>query len=158
FKLARSEALHLRALDGDESENVIRPYVGGGELMDKPRGRYVVDFHGYDEGTARKRYPAVYQHILRTVKPERDKNPQKSRREKWWLFGRSNAELRAAKQGLTRFIATVETAKHRVFQFVDGVTVPDHMAITISTDDAFHLGVLSSHVHCQWALRAGGTL
>jgi hypothetical protein len=158
FKLSASEARHLRNLDGPNSDDVIRPYVGGGELMDRPKGRFVIDFDGYDETAARRRYPAAYQHILRSVKPERDENSQKSRREKWWLFGRSNAQLRAAKLGLARFVATVETAKYRVFQFVDGATVPDHMAITISTDEAFHLGVLSSRIHCDWARHVGGTL
>lgn len=158
FKLTRQVAEHLRSRDGLDAAQVIKPYMGGGELMDYPKGRSVIDFFGLTEAEARQRFPAAYQHALASVKPERDKNPQKARREQWWLFGRSNAQLRAAKAGLPRFIATVETAKHRVFQFVDGATIPDHMAITISTDSAFHLGVLSSRLHCQWAGIVGGTL
>eukprot|EP01037_Dinobryon_pediforme_P018754 gene18754-19059_t len=158
FKLTAGEASYLANMDGATTTEVIKPYVGGGELMERPRGRFVIDFDGISESDARKRFPATYQYALTKVKPERDQNPQKSRREKWWLFGRSNAQLRAAKAGLSRFVATVETAKHRVFQFVDGATIPDHMAITISTDDAFHLGVLSSVAHTAWALALGGTL
>jgi hypothetical protein len=150
FKLDEKFAHHLQERDGPASSRVVVPYVGGGELMDRPRHRFVIDFHGLSERDARTSFPASYQHILSKVKPERDENPQKARRENWWLFGRSNAVLRAAKAGLTRFIATTETAKHRVFQFVDGTTVPDHMAITISTSEGWHLGVLSSSAHAQW--------
>ncbi|MEZ5752869.1 MAG: hypothetical protein R3D60_13195 [Paracoccaceae bacterium] len=38
--------------------------------------------------------------------------------------------------GLPRYIATVETAKHRVFQFLDAATLPDNMLIAIGVDDA----------------------
>ncbi|WP_338123588.1 MULTISPECIES: type IIL restriction-modification enzyme MmeI [Thiomonas] len=60
--------------------------------------------------------------------------------------------------GLQRYIATVETAKHRTFQFLDASILPDNMLVAIASDDAFHLGVLSSRVHIVWALAMGGTL
>lgn len=61
-------------------------------------------------------------------------------------------------RGLLRYIATAETAKHRVFQFLDGSILPDNMLVAIGSNDAFHLGVLSSRAHIVWALRAGGWL
>ncbi|MBK8082806.1 MAG: hypothetical protein IPK28_02665 [Devosia sp.] len=64
----------------------------------------------------------------------------------------------ALREGLPRFIATTETAKHRVFQFLSSDIAPDHMIVAIGSGDAFHLGVLSSRVHVTWALRAGGWL
>jgi len=42
--------------------------------------------------------------------------------------------------------------------FLDGSILPDNMLVVIGSDDAFHLGVLSSRVHVTWALNAGGTL
>ena len=66
--------------------------------------------------------------------------------------------MRPALAGLPRYIATVETAKHHVFQFLDGDILPDNKLIAIGSDDAFHLGVLSSAIHVEWALRAGGWL
>jgi hypothetical protein len=53
-------------------------------------------------------------------------------RENWWLFGEAVASktLRAAiALGLPRYIATVETAKHRTFQFLDADIAPDNMLI-----------------------------
>ena len=78
--------------------------------------------------------------------------------ENWWLFGEPRRELRPALAGLQRYIATVETAKHRFFVFLDGSILPDNMLVAIGSDDAFHLGVLSSRIHVTWALRAGGWL
>jgi hypothetical protein len=59
---------------------------------------------------------------------------------------------------LSRFIATTETSKHRVFQFVDIEIVPDHMIIAFAFDDAYFLGILSSRLHTSWASRTGGWL
>ncbi|MCA1909754.1 MAG: hypothetical protein LDL39_15465 [Magnetospirillum sp.] len=66
--------------------------------------------------------------------------------------------MRKALAGLPRFIATVETAKHRLFTFVDGGTRPDNKLVAIAMDDAYALGVLSSRIHVAWALAAGGRL
>ncbi|MGK3899693.1 hypothetical protein ABI062_15810, partial [Enterococcus faecium] len=69
---------------------------------------------------------------------------------KWYLFGEPRRELRAALAGLTRYIATAETAKHRIFCFLPIAVVPDNMLVCIATSDAFHLGVLSSRTHVSW--------
>jgi hypothetical protein len=60
--------------------------------------------------------------------------------------------------GLSRFITTIETAKHRIFVFLDAEILPDNKLVNIASDDAFHLGVLSSRIHTVWALAAGGRL
>ncbi|MEQ1725085.1 MAG: type IIL restriction-modification enzyme MmeI [Sphingopyxis sp.] len=106
----------------------------------------------------RTRFPEVYQHILQTVKPERDANRRDTYRKNWWIHGEPRKDLRPALAGLPRYIATVETAKHRIFQFLDAGILPDNMLIAIGSDDAFHHGVLSSTAHAAWALEIGGTL
>lgn len=59
---------------------------------------------------------------------------------------------------MSRYIATSETAKHRFFQFCDREIAPDNMLVVVATDDAFHLGVMSSRLHVAWALAAGRRL
>jgi hypothetical protein len=66
--------------------------------------------------------------------------------------------LRPALAGLSRYIATVETAKHRLFQFLDASVLPDNKLVAIALQEGFHLGVLSSRVHGAWALAAGSWL
>lgn len=88
----------------------------------------------------------------------RDWNNRESYKLKWWVFGEPREELRPALANLSRYVATVETTKHRIFQFIDQAILPDNMLIVIATDDAANLGILSSRIHVVWALRAGGWL
>lgn len=60
--------------------------------------------------------------------------------------------MRKQLTGLPRYIATVETAKHRTFQFLDASILPDNKLIAIALSNAFHFGVLSSGAHTTWAL------
>jgi hypothetical protein len=137
-------------------ERHIRPYRNGRDLTGRPRGVMVIDLFGLAVEDVRRRFPEVYQHLMVTVKPERDANARATYRDNWWIFGEPRSALRPALEGLSRYIATVETAKHRVFQFLDASILPDNMLVAVGSDDAFHLGVLSSRIHGAWALRAGG--
>ena len=118
----------------------------------------VIDLFGLTTEEVRERYPEIFQWVYERVKPERDQNKRKSRRENWWIFGEPNPKLRHQLKGLPRYIATVETSKHRFFQFLDESILPDNMLVNIALDDAYFLGVLSSRIHVTWALAAGGRL
>lgn len=133
-------------------------YRNGRDLTDKPRGVRVIDLFGLTSDEVLTRFPAVYQHLLETVKPERDTNRDAILRANWWLHRRLRTDLRAALVGLPRYIATVETAKHRVFQFLDAEVLPDNKLIVFALEDAYHLGVLSSRLHVTWALATGSHL
>jgi len=146
-------------------ENHIRTYRNGRDLMSRPRAVLVIDLFGLSENDVRDRYPEVYQYLSLSVKIEREKQAQRSTTKDavqylrdWWLFGKPRQNLRPALHELPRYVATVETAKHRVFQFLDASVLPDNMLIAVASDDAFTLGVLSGRQHVVWALRAGGWL
>jgi hypothetical protein len=141
-----------------ESNAPIKPYRNGRDLTDRPRGVLLIDLFGHRSEDVRARWPATYQRVLERVKPERDHNNRARLREQWWIFAEPRKTLRAALVGLNRYIATVETAKHRCFQFLDASIAPDHKLIAIAIDDAFALGVLSSRIHVIWALATGGWL
>ncbi|MCF8710350.1 class I SAM-dependent DNA methyltransferase [Rhizorhapis sp. SPR117] len=132
---------------GDQSAAVIKDYRNGRDLAARPRGVMVIDLYGLSEAQVRERYPAVYQHVLSSVKPHRDQNNRASYRDNWWLFGEARSEIRKALAGLPRYIATVVTTKHRIFQFLPTSILPDDALINIAINDAFALGVLSSGVH-----------
>jgi type II restriction/modification system DNA methylase subunit YeeA len=139
-------------------EKHIRAYRNGRDLTDKPRGAVVIDLFGLTPDDVRDKFPKVFQHVLTEVKPERDQNRDPKIKENWWLFGRPRPELRPALVGLPRYIATVETAKHRIFQFLEAEILPDNKLVVITLNDAFHLGALSSRVHTTYALTAGSWL
>ena len=140
----------------------IREYRNGRDLNATPRDVLVIDVFGLSANELRQRFPAIYQWLVERVKPERDaKGTSKDGAgyaAQWWLFGKPRQEMRRQLAGLPRFVATVETSKHRTFQFLDASVLPDNMLIAIASDDAALLGVLSSRVHAEWALALGGRL
>ena len=151
-----AQALGLGTVPGLEQH--IRDYRNGKDLTARPRGVKVIDLFGLDADTVRQRFPAVYQWVMERVKPERDQNNRAIYRDNWWIFGEPRRDLRPVLTGLNRFIATVETSKHRHFQLLDASILPDNMLIAVGSDNTAHLGVLSSQVHVEWALAAGGRL
>jgi len=158
FIVTRDQA---RALGLGMTENLnshIREYRNGRDLTDTPRDVLVIDLFGLQIEDVRARFPSVYQWVLERVKPERDQNNRATYRDNWWIFGEPRSELRPVLVGLKRYVATVETAKHRTFQFLDASILPDNMLIAIGLDDAYFHGVLSSRTHVTWALATGGRL
>jgi hypothetical protein len=170
FIVTRAEAEHLGLGRRDGLEKYIREYRNGRDLMSRPRDVMVIDLFGLDAEEVRTQFPEVYQHVKLQVKEKivwkdgkelkvgRDWNNRESYKENWWIFGEPRRELRPALKGLNRYVATVETTKHRVFQFLDASILPDNMLLAIASDDAFTLGVLSSRIHVVWTMQQGGTL
>ena len=152
FIVTADEAAQLNA------PALVRPYRNGRDLTDKPRGVLVIDAFGLSAEQVREQYPAAYQWLLDKVKPERDQNNRASYRDNWWIFGEPRRNLRISLAGLPRYIATVETSKHRTFQFLDAAILPDNKLVAIALDDAYSLGILSSQLHSEWALAAGSWL
>lgn len=136
----------------------IRPYVNGRDISQTRRGVFVVDFYGIGLKDAQRRFPEAYQHLLTKVKPERDQNRNAIFRRDWWIIGHPREQFRKAVKGLQRYIATLETAKHRFFVFLPKEDVPDSSLVTFAFDDSYILGVLSSRIHVTWALATGGRL
>lgn len=154
--LETAASLGLGRIDGLDRH--IRPYLNGRDLTGSSRDVMVIDLFGLSSDEVLKRYPEVYQWVYDRVKPERDQNPRATYRDNWWIFGEPRSAFRPALKGLPRYISTVETAKHRVFVFLDAKILPDNKLINFAFGDAFFLGVLSSRVHVTWALQAGGKL
>ena len=158
FIVSAGEARHLGLGRRAGLDRHIRPYRNGRDLTSRSRGVSVIDLHGLGIDEVRARFPEVYQHLILHVAPERIGNKRTSYRDAWWIFGEPRRDLRPALEHLRRFVATVETAKHRVFQFLDAAILPDNMLVVIAVDDPFVLGVLSSRPHGLWSAASGGTL
>lgn len=150
----KARELGLGTVEGLDAH--ILNYRNGRDLAQRPRGLMVIDLYPMDAGEVVARFPAIYQHVLDTVKPERDSNNMKFRREKWWWFGATHKDLREFLQHLPRYIGTVETSKHRISQFLGADVRPDNKIVAIGLDSAAHLAILSSRVHVIWSIAKGG--
>lgn len=153
---SQAKALGLGTVEGLEQH--ILHYRNGRDIAQRPRGVMVIDLYPLEIGEVSARFPEVYQHVLDNVKPERDHNNRASYKDSWWIFGEPRRDLRPALDGLPRYIATVETTRHRTFQFLDANIRPDNMLVCIGLKSAEHLSVLSSRLNVTWALATGGWL
>lgn len=140
----------------NSKQTIIRDYRNGRDLSDTPRGLKVIDAFGLTAEQLRTHHPAIYQRLLERVKPEREQNNRASYRDNWWIHGEPRKVMRKQLNGLPRYIATVVTSKHRLFQFLEAEILGDDALICIASKDAFHLGVLSSRSHAAWAWANGG--
>lgn len=136
----------------------IRPYIIGDDLTERLTHEHIIDVEDLDEDELRRAYPAIYQRLLLTVKPARDLNRNPYRRKYWWRYAAPAKTMRGGFIGLSRYIATPYTAKHRPFIFVDADVIPDAMAYAITSESAALLAVLSSAPHHAWCRYFGGTL
>lgn len=120
--------------------------------------RYVIDVNHLSEQDLRLNYPKTYQWLMENVKPVRDINNDSRLRREWWRYRRTNAIMRDGVEDLDGYILTPRTAKHRCFTLRPKNVFPESEVIVIFLDDPYYLGVLSSKIHVDWALAAGGDL
>lgn len=139
------------------NSDVLRPLRNARDLTTRSRGAWIVDFGSLPMEEA-ARYELPYEHVERKVRPLRESNRDKSRRENWWLHGRVGTEIRAAVIGLPRVIVTPRVAKHRMFVWLSPRIYCDDATVTIARDDDTTFGVLHSYIHELWSLRMGTSL
>ncbi len=69
FLVSHAEAVALGLGRRAGLERHIRPYRNGRDLMGGSRDLWAIDLFGLEDDAARRRFPEVYQHLLRTVRP-----------------------------------------------------------------------------------------
>ncbi|WP_020394572.1 class I SAM-dependent DNA methyltransferase [Thiolinea disciformis] len=136
----------------------IFPLLNGNDVLGKPRYFHVIDAYGFSSDELAILVPELWQLLKERVYPERQINPDPKVKANWWLFRRSNEQLRMLIKNIPKFIVTAETAKHRVFSFVDAGIKPEHRLVVFGFPDSVQLGYLSSRIHLLWAFNAGSTL
>jgi type II restriction/modification system DNA methylase subunit YeeA len=98
-------------------------------------------------------YEAPFEYVNEYVRPKREAS--RSTLTEWWLHERPRVDMRQALARLPRFLSTPTVAKHRLFVWLDGTTIPDHQIIAFARADDYFLGVLHSRAHELWARRMG---
>lgn len=152
-KLAKRmlEEKNPNALDNSK---VVLPWIGAYDITRDPRNKWIIDFGDMNLDEA-SNYEAPFEYVRETVKPTRQTNRRKRRRERWWQHGETVPGLRSAVEGLSRFICTPRVSKHRVFVWVNPNVLPASGVVAIARDDDYFMGVMSSRIHRLWALRLG---
>jgi hypothetical protein len=131
------------------------PYMNGNDFKNGRTWRQVIDTYpaGWNEIEA---LPELANYLLANVQMSRNPNTDDHVLEKWWQFRRTGEAIRAAVQGLPRFIATTRTSKHRFFGFLPAGYRPESKTVVVASEEAALLAVLSSRIHVEFAIRKGG--
>jgi len=161
FDIPESLALEmLRAPNphGRPNSDVILPWVNGLDVTRRPRDMWIIDFGVDMPMDQASRYEMPFEHVVRNVRPEREKNKRDSYREKWWIHVEPRPAMRERFRAIRQFIATARVAKHRLFCRVSTVTLPDCQLIVFAREDDYLFGILHSRIHEVWALRQGTQL
>jgi len=156
FDIPWTEARRLLAQPNptDKSNtDVVRPWINGGDVTRRPRGMFIVDFGADTSMALACQYEAPFKTVEERVRPERSKNRRESYAARWWLHVEPRPAFRQAVAALPRFMVTPRVAKHRLFLWCSGETLPDSRLFAFARSDDYFLGVLHSAVHELWSLR-----
>lgn len=143
--------------NGRPNSDVVRPLANGIDISRRWTDTWIVDFSSCSEAEAAF-YAEPFSHVVLNVKPVRDRNRDAQRRERWWLLGRSGADLQEGLSKLPRYVVTVRHSRHRIFVWLKAPTLPDSALIAFARDDDTSFGILHSRFHELWALRMGTAL
>ena len=160
FVLDDVEAAELLQLSDANYREVVRPYLVGDDLANDPGQqptRYIIDF-GLRTLEEAMSYPRALKIVRERVKPFRDNNRRRVRREKWWLLGELVPAMRTALAPLPRFIAGMAQGKRIFFAWQDPWTCPSNLTNVFAFADDFSMGVVSSKIHHEWARAQSSTL
>lgn len=139
--------------NGRPNVEVVRSWVNGRDITRRTRGYHIVDFGTQMSLEDAALYEAPFEYVNEQVRPARERS--RTTRSEWWLHERPRVDMREALAGLPRFIGTARVAKHRLFVWLDGSTLPDSQIIAFARDDDYFFGVLHSRAHELWSLRMG---
>ena len=144
--------------NGRPNSDVLKPWMNGMDVTRRPAGKWIVDFGWRMAREEAALYEAPFKHARERVYPMRERNRRESYRTYWWRHVEPRQGMWSALSGLTRYIATVRHARHRVFVWLDKRICPDSALITIARDDDTTFGILHSRFHEAWSLGLGTSL
>jgi hypothetical protein len=139
---------------------VLFPYVNGQDLNSRPDcsgSRWVINFFDWSEERA-KTFPEPYAQVLREVKPARDRNNRKARRERWWQYGELARGLYESIRTFDQVIVIALVSKAVMPTIVRTGQVFSHQLGVFADDDTGMLALLSSAPHYWWAIGRASTM
>lgn len=134
------------------NRDVLFPYLIGDDLNSRPdcsASRWVINFHDWPIGQAQE-YEDCFALVEQKVKPAREKNNRKVRRERWWQFAERAPSLYEAITDLDRVLVIARVSKTGLPQFVSIGQVMSEQIVVFAVDRDAYLTLLSSNLHFTW--------
>jgi hypothetical protein len=143
---------------GKPNSDVLRPYFNGLDLTKRARQAWTIDFGVAMPIEIAASYEKPFGYLKKEVKPIREKNRREAYAKNWWIYAESRPAMRESFSSRSRFLATCMVAKHRMFVWLDTVSLPANVVIAFGRSDDFFLGLLQCKFHDVWALKQGTRL
>ncbi|MFN9467428.1 MAG: DNA methyltransferase [Pseudanabaena sp.] len=143
-----------------KNQEVLKLFSMGDNLVSNPHGkpdRWIIDFNDMSlEDASNLKLP--FEHIKKTVKPERESNRDSKAKKLWWTFLRPRPEMRKAISALEFSFAVPRLSKWAIFiPFLQG-WLAGSGSVIVASDDFYILGILTSKFHQLWMNAQNSTL
>ncbi|MCO5146637.1 MAG: class I SAM-dependent DNA methyltransferase [Aquamicrobium sp.] len=167
--LARRWLAMPRNPNGRPNSDVLKPTWNGRDITTSRRDVWFIDFpRGLTEAEA-SLWQAPFNYLASAAYDPDDKESPLLRearstardihpRRQWWTTYWPRPEVRAALNGLRRYITTPMTSEHRIFLWLQLPTLPDNNLVIVARDDDVHFGILHSYFHEVWSSRIGNKM
>ncbi|MDP2164421.1 MAG: hypothetical protein Q8K21_09425 [Hydrogenophaga sp.] len=144
--------------NGRRNTDVLAPYRNGLDVVRRNRDIWVVDFGWTMPEVEAAMFEAPFAYALAEIKPIRSVNSVEALRRDWWRLWRPRPEMRQRIEKISRYVVTLEVAKHRVFVWLQLPVLPDKNLVVFARADDTSFGILHSRLHELWSLRMGTSL
>lgn len=141
---------------------IVKPYLTGDDLNRNHKqlaSRFSIYFYDWSIDKARQ-FEECFSIIERDVKPERDKNNDKRRREIWWQFSRPTVELynEINKLDFKRVLVQARVSKTHAISFVDSNQIFSDALVVFNFSSYKEFSLLQSSIHEEWAWKYSSTM
>jgi type II restriction/modification system DNA methylase subunit YeeA len=143
---------------GLPTSDVLLPVFNAIDITRRPRGVWNIDFGLDMKLLDAAKYEKPFEHVQRVVYPLRVAHREARQQKYWWLFARPCPDMRAALNGLPRYIATPRVSKFRLFAWLTPEILCDSADVVFARSDDYFFGVLHSRLHEVWSLAQGTQL
>ena len=159
FTMPYEQADELIARDPRNSD-VLQPFVIGRDLNQRPdcsASRWVINFRDWPLERA-ERYPDCTEIVRRLVKPERERNKRKQRRDRWWIYAERAPELYETINELAHVLAIARVSDVVLPVRLLVGAVFSEQTVVFALEDFASLALLSSSTHFVWVIRYTSTI
>ena len=153
--------------DDITNKEVLKLFSMGANLAQNPHGkpeRWIIDFNDMDIEDA-SCYKLPFEHIKTFVKPHRDTNRRKVRKNNWWKLGENASKMRNALAKLSEgikplsyYFTVPRVSKWAIFIPAPLEWLPGDKSVVVASDDFYVFGILTSNIHRTWMHAQKSTL
>jgi hypothetical protein len=134
---------------GRSNADVVKPWRNGWDVTHRHRDMWIVDFGTTMSEADAALYEGPFLHVSTSVRGVRLQNNRESYRKYWWRHAEPRPGMRAALNGLRRYVVTPEVSKYRLFAWLPAAVLPDQKLYAIARADdvsseSCHLGYTKS--------------